>query len=709
MLVSEGNNYVRHVWSVSMNDHPSFEFKLILFSILIFAVLTSTAFSDYDEDEEEALIELYGDEEFISIATGSAQPISRAPAVATVITAKDIKEIGATDIDEALETVPGLHVSRRAQGYLPLYIFRGIHTNENPQVLMLVNGISINNLFVGDRNQAWGGFPVESISRIEVIRGPGSAVYGADAFAGVINIITKEASEIDGLEVGSRLGSFDTKDAWALYGGEVGGFDIAFSAEFRDTDGQDEDVDADIATLQGTSLAPDSVNTGAENFDTRLSITKNNWKFRTGLQRRRDLGTGAGVAEALDPNGELKSDRWNADITYHNPEFTETWDVAAQVSFLNTSQEVSDDLLLFPPGSFLPGPVGPFPNGIIGNPEVWERHWRYNLTGIFTGFDNHSVRSGIGYTHQEIYKVEDESNFSPLGFGTLTDLTDTPFAFLPEKHRNNSFAFVQDIWQLSNDWELTAGLRYDDYNDFGDTWNPRLALVWAARHDLTAKLLYGESFRAPSFAEFRNQNNPIAIGNSELDPEEIETLELAFDYRPKDNLKLGLNLYRYEWDDIIRFTPVAQNFGEQEGYGAEFEFDWTIYRDLNLVGNYAYQESEDQDTDENSGYAPQHQFYVRANWEFLPAWIISPQWNFVMERERVDGDTRSDIDDYDIFDVTLRSRAFSNKWELALSARNLFNKRAFEPSENTLGATGAIPNDLPLARRSVWGELRFDY
>ncbi|MBT8123209.1 MAG: TonB-dependent receptor, partial [Gammaproteobacteria bacterium] len=156
-------------------------------------------------------------------------------------------------------------------------------------------------------------------------------------------------------------------------------------------------------------------------------------------------------------------------------------------------------------------------------------------------------------------------------------------------------------------------------------------------------------------------------------------------------------------------TPEAQNFGEQEGYGAEFEVDWSINRDLTVVGNYAYQESEDQDTDENSGYAPQHQFYVRANWEFLPDWFISPQWNFVLDRARVDGDTRSDVDDYDIFDVTLRSRAFSNKWELALSARNLFNKRAFEPSQNTLGATGAIPNDLPLARRSVWGELRFNY
>ena len=685
-------------------------YKFILLSVVI--IFSNNAYSDYDD--EEALIELYGDEEIISIATGSAQPISRAPAVATVITAKDIKEMGATDIDEALETVPGLHVSRRAAGYLPIYTFRGVFDQNNPQVLVLVNGISINNLFVGDRSQVWGGMPVESISRIEVIRGPGSAVYGADAFAGVINIITQEASEVDGFEFGSRVGSFDSRDAWALYGGEVGGFDVAFSAEFRDTDGHDEDIDADAVALQGTSLAPASVNTGTQNLDARLSVSKNYWKFRAGLQQRKDFETGAGVAEALDSNGEFESERWNVDLTYHNPMLKKDLDVTAQISYFDTSQEVSEDILLFPPGSFLPGPLGPFPEGIIGNPEVWERHWRYSLTGMFTGFNDHTIRSGIGYTHQEIYKVKDERNFSPLNFGVLTDISDTPFAFLPEKHRNNSFAFIQDVWQLSNDWELTAGLRYDDYNDFGDTWNPRLALVWAARHDLTAKLLYGEAFRAPSFAEFRNQNNPVALGNTELDPEEMETIELAFDYRPKDNLQLGLNLFRYEWDDIIRFEGIgggafqALNVGEQEGYGAEFEFDWKFNRHFKLIGNYAYQESEDEGLDENAGNAPRHQFYVRANWEFLPSWYLTPQWNFVLDRERVEGDTRSDIDDYDIFDLTLRTKALSNRWEFALSARNLFNKRAFEPSQS--GVFGAaIPGDLPLAKRSVWGELRFNY
>ena len=676
-----------------------------LVSALVFLLLASLSHANYEE--EEALIELYGDEEVISIATGSAQPISRAPAVATVITAKEIREMGARDIDEVLETVPGLHVSYSSILYNPIYTFRGIHSGFNAQVLMLVNGISINNLFQGDRSQVWGGFPIESVSRIEVIRGPGSAVYGADAVAGVINIITMQAGEIDGIKVGSRLGSFDTQDVWALYGGKLGEFEVALTAEFSDTDGQDEDILADAATPLGTSLAPGSVNTGSENFDIRGDISHGNLRFRAGLQRRRDVETGAGIADALDPNGTYESDRWNADLTYHNPEFTDTWDVQAQISYLDTSQEVDEDTILFPPGTNFG--LGAFPNGVIGNPEVWERHTRFNVTGLYSGINDHTVRIGTGYTNSDIYKVEDHRNF--LGFAPIpfTEVSGTPLAFLPEKHRNNSFAFIQDVWQFSNDWELTAGLRYDDYNDFGDTWNPRLALVWAARHDLTAKLLYGQAFRAPSFAEFRNQNNPVAVGNSELDPEEMETIELAFDYRPKDNLQLGLNLFQYKWDDIIRFTPVAQNIGEQEGYGAEFEFDWKINRSFDLIGNYAFQKSEDEDVDEDSGNAPQHQFYVRANWEFVPNWYLTPQWNFVLDRDRVPGDTRTDDpDDYDVFDLTIRNKSLFKRLEVAISARNLFNSRPYEPS--LFSPSGLfIPNDLPIARRSVFGEVRVNF
>ena len=159
-------------------------YKYLLFIFLL--VPMSASFAQPSEEEELELV--YGDEEFISIATGRTQPIARAPSVASVITSDDIKAIGATDLDQVLETVPGLHVSNAGAGLNPIYIIRGIQSQFNPQVLMLINGIPITNSYVGNRSQVWGGMPINNIARIEVVRGPGSALYGADAFAGVINI-----------------------------------------------------------------------------------------------------------------------------------------------------------------------------------------------------------------------------------------------------------------------------------------------------------------------------------------------------------------------------------------------------------------------------------------------------------------------------------------------------------------------------------------
>ncbi len=659
-------------------------------------------FAHANETEEEALLELYGGEELVSIATGTAQPISKAPAVASVINASDIKEIGARNINDILETVPGLHVSRNTLGG-DIYTFRGIYTTQNPQVLMLINGISVSNLFQGNRNQVWGGMPVEAISRIEVIRGPGSAIYGADAFAGVINIVTKNGDEINGSEFGIRYGSHNTKEAWALHGGNYGGFDVALMAEVKSTDGHNEDVDSDAISGTGASLAPGSTNNNRDNVDLRLDVERSKFHFRGGLQRRQNFQVGFGVGSALDDNAEYESDRWNADLTYYDENFSDNMDFQAQVSFLNTSQEVTEDTFILPAGA--PGANVPA-EGLIGNPEVWERHWRFNLTSLYNGVNKHAIRFGAGYNTSEIYRVEEENNFSEV----LTDVSDTASVFLPEKHRDNTFGFIQDVWSFANDWEFTAGLRYDEYNDFGDTWNPRAALVWSARHDATLKLLYGQAFRAPSFAEFRNQNNPVALGNDELDPEEIETLELAIDYHPTADLRLGANTFYYEWEDIIRFVNMgsgvatAQNSGKQTGYGLELEMEWIPRNNLSLIANYAYQTSEDDETDEDSGNAPHHQIYSRLNWKFLPNWPLTPAVNYVIERDREPGDSRNDLDDYAVVDLTLRTRAFSDKWELSVGAKNLFNSSPEEPTDVSFN----ISNDLPLERRTVFAEIRID-
>ena len=140
--------------------------------------------------------------------------------------------------------------------------------------------------------------------------------------------------------------------------------------------------------------------------------------------------------------------------------------------------------------------------------------------------------------------------------GTLTNVTGTDDIFLQDQTRESYFVSAQDQWQLNNDWSFTAGIRWDHFEDFGNATTPRLALVWEPLHNLTTKLLYGEAFRAPSFAELYFQNNPSALGNPNLKPEEIKTWELAFDYRPNFDTGVKLSLFNYEATDLIAI--VAQ-------------------------------------------------------------------------------------------------------------------------------------------------------
>lgn len=165
-------------------------------------------------EEDSLLLQLSGDEELISIATGTPKPISKAPAVASVVTAEDIKASGVKTVQEALEHIPGLHIGASTINKMrPIHSFRGIHTANNPHALIMINGLGIPDLFVGSITANLH-MPVENIARIEVIRGPGSAVYGADAFAGVINIITKTEEDISGFQTGIKGGSFGTRNLW---------------------------------------------------------------------------------------------------------------------------------------------------------------------------------------------------------------------------------------------------------------------------------------------------------------------------------------------------------------------------------------------------------------------------------------------------------------------------------------------------------------
>ena len=687
-----------------------FSLHAVAASVLLCA--SASAFASAEDEAELALA--FGDKEFISLATGSKQLVSRAPAVATVITAQDIAATGARNIDEALQAVPGMHVS---VGYLydPVYAVRGVHTKYNPQVLMLLNGVPITSPYLGNRGDGWSTLPAENIARIEVIRGPGSALYGADAFTGVINVITKTSADVGGTVVGSRLGSYNSREAWVQHGGHWGNVEVAAYLQAGKTDGPNETILADAQTAfdkafsTSASRAPGPLQRADNTLNAALDLSSGAWRWRTHYAQRYNAQLAQGVADALDTQGSFSSHRLLTDLNYSNTQFAQDWELSAQASYYEYGGPAT--VVVYPAGTSFPW--GSYPNGMVGTPSRDERTARLNTTALYTGWATHRLRTGVGAEKTEIYNIRESKNFNlvysagvgylPIPLGSMVDVSATT-PFMRPTSRQNLYGFVQDEWTFQPDWTLTMGLRRDHYSDFGGTTNPRAALVWAAQYNLTAKLLYGRAFRAPSFAEMYAINNPAVLGNPNLKPETTDTWEAAVAWQPSGSTQLGVNVYQFQMNDVLRFVPnsdattgsTAQNTGQQRGHGLELEASWNASSAVRLSGNYSYQRLTDVQTGQEAGLAPHHKIYLRGDWRLGGDWSVSGQWNRIADRSREAADTRATTPNYETCDLTLTKGTAQSKWTVTGGVRNLFDNDAREPSPKP----GNIPNDLPLPRRA---------
>lgn len=629
----------------------------------------------------------------VIIATGTEQTLDKAPATVTVLSAEDIKKTGATNLTDILESVPGVHINTNDFGNRPLVHMRG---TSSFQTLLMVNGNDTRDL-VWAFGIFWKGIPVSAIERIEVIRGPGSALYGADASAGVINVITKTAGRIEETEVGIRAGSFDSQSVWMQYGTDWHDFNIGFTAELSTTDGHDPFIQSDRANAAGKA------HYGWDNQDLRFSIANDHWRLLANYMKHDDLETGLSGGGYFDPVTSAEDERIDVDLLYNNKNFSKHWGLDVKLHYQDLDYSSNDGFQESPADAS-------YPDGKLNHMSSSERQIAFKASGLYSGFDQHSIRIGAGYDWQDLYRVEQQINFGtgPTGSvlaagGPVVDVSDTIYAFAPEKTRKLYYAFIQDVWALAADWELTIGARYDHYSDFGDTVNPRLALIWKTTDKLTTKLMYGEAFRAPSFQELyaiTSRSSP----NSALEPEESETLELAFSYAATKDIQLAMNLFNFEINDFISRddTPQRQyqNSGKHKIVGVEMEARWQATKNLSLSGNYTYRDPDDNDFRKVT--EAEQEAYFRSDWQFQPGWNWNFQASWIADRKRADGDTRSDLDDYIISDTTLRYTGLKH-WELAASVRNLFDENAREHTGRS------IADDLPLPERSFYAELRYKF
>ncbi len=663
--------------------------------------------------------DVYRADRLLVSATGSQIPVRLAPSVATVITKEEIKEIGATTLDEILETVPGLHTLPSGLNiFSSIWSIRGIHTKINPQVLLLIDGTPLTRPYDGGRPNALR-IPVAMISRVEVIRGPGSAVHGADAFAGVINIITKDNFEIDGTEVGARYGSFETYDGWLQHGGQYAGWDIWGSFEVQASDGDKNRVVAQDY-LHGVgagafSNAPGYLDTDYYSNQTHFGVRKGNFNFNLyGNWSDDDSGMGPSALQIVDYTSKINSEVWLAAFEYRDRKFAPNWDLGLR---LHAAYLKVDNYFMLLPEDLLN--LWGFPgvnNDMIGNPIGVSKYGGPEFTAFYEGINNHKIRMSTGLTFTDT-DTESYQNFGATIANPYNALQyvgpDSPDIYMKPQNRSLWFASLQDEWSLAKGWTFTGGVRFDEYSDFGSTINPRAALVWETTAELTSKLMYGSAFRAPSFSEQYVQNNNLITGNTDLQPETIDTYELAFEWQPNYDLTTSLNLFYYQAEDLVEYVgspppaAPAENYAKQQGHGVEIELNWHPHKSLRVRSNFAFQRSKNKTTNSLVHDAPEMQFYLNPHWIFMEDWSLDSQFYWIADRHRQQDDPRADIADYELVNLTLRRTNIVNHWDVAVAVRNLFDEDAREPSPYDAAAPeGAyMPNDYPLESRAIWAEL----
>lgn len=657
-----------------------------------------------------------GDMLKVEVATGTAKQLAEAPAIVSVVTRKDIELSGAKTLAEAVERVPGLHVAASINRMNSLFAIRGIQTDNTTQVLVLIDGVEISEITSFPIPYAFR-LPTNFIERIEIIRGPGSAVYGADAFSGVINVITKTPGNEDELEIGMSAGNFDYLETWLNTSQVFDKFKIGASFTYEKQNNDD---------MQTTPYGVMQRN--REVFNAHVNVVAGQFEFKNWYwKNRQKMGVGAGI---FGNDIDLDISRaWKLQLNW-NGTITENIDASVEVS--NTLNSYNAYFQLFPPGIWPVGSDGnvfqppfipvSFPNGVIGHPRGKNNNLKFKSSFVYSGIMNHRLRLGFGAKRSDLKDVEETKNFGPGVLDTanlpanlvstaLVDVSGTDFVYTPNYERDIWHVSIQDEWKFAEDWELTIGLRHDNYSDFGSTTNPRLALVWRTNPKLTSKFLFGTAFRAPKVAELAFVNNPTTLGNPDLDPEKIQTTELAFDYRPSKNFTGSLNIFTYQSEDLIQQDTsfVYLNIGEQDGRGLEVESTWQISEQFRLSGNLSWLDSDLPLTGEDKAQVPGFMAFLEFQYRLASNMLLTNQNYLINDRKRQANDLRPEVDDYIKSDVTFLWQ-YNPNIEITLGIKNLFNDDIIEPVVNSaLFAIGlGFPGDYPRESRSMFAGIKID-
>ncbi len=679
------------------------------------ATLIAAGSSDSEAAREEFelaaatddLLLFFDESDLIISATKHPLSLKKAPAIATIFTEKDLRNMGARDITDVLKRVPGFTVTMTRFGHERMEV-RGITSVVSERVTLLIDGHSVNVNGGGGTTWAFDNMPLDNVKRIEVIRGPGSALYGSNAFSGVINVVTKDGKDIDGVVLSGAAGSFDTQKYNLLAGKNFGDLDVALMLDYFTTDGEKLFIASDFFGLSGDTLDFD------ERFDAQLKLAYKDLVLNARYIDR-TKGPYLGAAAALNDETVLDTERYFVDLTYRRALLDGDLPVTARIYTSHRDWRAHWEAF---PESVFP------PDGLIGIPSVKERNVGFELQADYNLSKENHLTVGALVEHRRQYDVRHTANVD-TSFGTSAEcagLPPSPFPLMDITDRCNWnrnvdrdiwALYAQDVWDINDDLSVTAGLRHDHYSDSGKTTNPRLAVVWGFKKDWDLKLMYATAFRAPSFVELYNKNNFAELGNPDLKAEKMRTWEASVSHTYKEDSTVIATYFNNKFTDKITPVPILgpdvfTNTGGATVWGVELEAK-RKFEGGSVYANYTYLDTEDELTGKELPGIAKQMGNVGGDVALTKHFNVNVNVLVSGEKARAVLDARDDLAGHTVVDAALIAKDFYKGLELRLSGHNIFDEQYEDPSPVDEFGMAAVPGDYPRDGASVMAEASYKF
>lgn len=644
------------------------------------------------------------------IATRTKMNIDFVPGMVSVLYGEDLLGRGVRDAGEALTLIPGIEQSISSDGTRQIFV-RGIGSAfASGKIKVLLNGVAFNStLSVASTALP---IPTELIERIEVIRGPGSTIYGEFAYSGVVNIITRTKQD----QVFVRYGDLGTKTLGGLLTRGNPGEDWYTSLSFSGTDLDGDGVESGPDVLRGTPITRAPGETNEKEADRVLLLHTKVKDFDFSAQWSKvESGDYFGLGNALPGNGQslIRNVSMMSVDAGWNFSIGKDFDGRVQMGWLDYKLD-SGLHQLYPPGF-----MGSFPNGVIASPNQEERKKHLGVELNYKGLERHEILLGVNWHQTKQGDTYAERNYDPQTFALvpLTKVTGDENWLEEDLKRRLWAVFVQDQFSVNERLTLTTGIRFDSYDDVGSATSPRLAAVYQLSERQTVKAQYAGAFRPPTFLETSTKNNPVVSGNPNIESETNDTYELGYIYN--DGIFIGkTTLFYTDLHDLIIIDATANpkeyvNNGEVHVVGIELEYSQKFGRKLKLDGNVTLQKAEDEDDNEPVADVANVLGNMGIAYRISRQYSAVTQLRYVGERQRAPGDARDDLEGYQTVDVIVTARhlfggTVLDNATVRAGVNNIFDEEVVSPAPLTNFGGSVIPSylqDYPRPGREYWLQM----